>query len=172
MKFFFIYLIFVSVSVMSYPIRNNNTEKKSGKYMYTNHTKNTKRKNSMNTKNAGYVVNIEKETMKNTDFRKVLFTDERLQLVLMDLKPSEEIGMEVHDGDQFLRIESGEGKAILNGVEHKISDGSVIIVPAGTHHNIINTASKPMKLYTLYSPPQHKPGTIHKTKADAMREEK
>jgi len=120
----------------------------------------------------GYVHNIEGETLANGNFRKVLYTDERLQLVVMALQPGEDIGMEVHRLDQFLRIESGEGKAILDGEEQAIADGSVVIVPAGTNHNIVNTSSdKPMKLYTLYAPPNHAPGTVHKTKADAEKDE-
>ncbi len=121
----------------------------------------------------GYVTNIEKLSLENEYFRQVLYTDERLQLVVMSLLPLEEIGAEVHKLDQFLRCESGEGKAVLDGVEHAIADGSVIIVPAGTMHNIINTSSaKPMKLYTLYAPPNHQDGKIHKTKADAEADEK
>jgi mannose-6-phosphate isomerase-like protein (cupin superfamily) len=88
----------------------------------------------------------------------------------MSLKPGEEIGMEVHHLDQFLRIEAGEGKCILDGVEHEISDGFAIVVPAGTNHNFINTGSTELKLYTVYSPPNHKDGTIHKTKADEVEE--
>lgn len=119
----------------------------------------------------GYVENIEKLALENDNFRKVLYTDKNTQLVLMSLLAKEEIGMEVHDVDQFLRVEKGEGKAILNGVEHNIADGSVIIVPTGTNHNIVNTGDTEMKLYTLYMPPHHKDGTIHKTKAEAMADE-
>ena len=116
----------------------------------------------------GYVANIEALALENENFRKVLYTDKRLQLVVMSLIPGEEIGEEVHENDQFLRIEEGEGKAILNGEEHPIRDGSVIVVPAGVKHNIINTpGSDAMKLYTLYAPPEHKDGTIHATKAEA-----
>jgi len=116
----------------------------------------------------GYVANIEEESLANEYFRQVLYTDQRMQLVLMALKPLEDIGAETHTLDQFLRVEAGEGKAVLDGVEYAIKDGSVIIVPAGTLHNIINTShDMPMKLYTLYAPPDHRPGTIHKTKADA-----
>ena len=117
----------------------------------------------------GYLINIEERTVANTYFREVLYTDERVQLVVMSLLPHEEIGAEVHELDQFIRIEKGEGKAVLDGVDHCISDGSAIVVPKGTHHNIINTSStEPMKLYTLYAPPAHKDGLIHKTKADAL----
>lgn len=119
----------------------------------------------------GYVGNIEELALKNNYFREVLYTDERLQLVVMSLLPGEEIGAEVHQLDQFLRVEQGEGKAILNDVEYPIKDGFAFIVPKGTLHNIINTSTAPMKLYTLYSPPNHKDGTIHKTKAAAEADE-
>lgn len=116
----------------------------------------------------GFVINIEKAAIENNYFRKVLYTAKNIQLVLMSLKPNENIGEEIHQLDQFIRIESGEGKAILNGVTNNISDGFSIVIPAGTKHNIINTSSsKPLKIYTLYSPPNHPDGTIHKTKADA-----
>jgi len=120
----------------------------------------------------GYVENIEKLTRENEFFRKVLYTAKNSQLVLMALKPGEEIGEEVHHLDQFLRIEVGHGKAVLDGAEHDIEDGSAIVVPAGTKHNFINTSSsESLKLYTIYSPPEHKDGTIHETKADAMAAE-
>ncbi len=120
----------------------------------------------------GYVGNIEQESLANENFRKVLYTDERVQLVVMSLKPGEEIGAEVHQLDQFIRVEKGEGKAVLNGVPHALTDGSAVVVPKGALHNIINTSSdKPMKLYTLYAPPNHKDGTIHVTKADAEADE-
>lgn len=115
-----------------------------------------------------YIKNIEEETLANDNFRKVIYTDPRLQLVLMSLLPGEDIGMESHQLDQFIRIEKGTGRAILDGVENMLEDGSVIIVPKGTEHNIINTsATDKMKLYTVYAPANHAPGTIHKTKADA-----
>lgn len=116
----------------------------------------------------GYIINIEKATKENENFRRVLYTAKNSQLVLMTLKPGEEIGEEVHNLDQFIRIEEGEGKAILDGVEHKIEDGSAIIILAGMRHNIINTSDKELKLYTIYSPPEHKDGVIHPTKADAI----
>ena len=115
----------------------------------------------------GYITNIEKLSLENDYFRKVLYTDHNCQLVLMSLLPKEEIGEEIHDVDQFLRVEKGVGKAILYGVSQNIADGSVIVVPAGTKHNIVNTGDDSMKLYTLYMPPHHKDGVIHKTKADA-----
>lgn len=123
---------------------------------------------------AGYTTHIESETLKNSDFRKVLFTGSKSQLVLMSLKPKEEIGMEVHDTvDQFFRIEAGAGKAVIDGKEFPLGDGSAVVVPAGARHNIINTsADKELKLYTIYSPPNHPDGTIHKTKAEAEEAEK
>jgi mannose-6-phosphate isomerase-like protein (cupin superfamily) len=120
----------------------------------------------------GYVTNIEKETLDNENFRKVLYTAKSSQLVVMSLKPKEDIGAEVHNLDQFIRVEKGNGKAVLNGEEYEIADGSAVVIPAGTEHNIINTSeTEEMKLYTIYSPPNHKDGTIHPTKADAMADE-
>ena len=120
----------------------------------------------------GYVVDIEKETLENENFRKVLFTAHHSQLVVMNLLPKEEIGEEVHHLDQFLRIEEGEGLAVLDGEEFKVSADWAVVVPAGTRHNFINTSEdKPMKLYTIYSPAEHKDGTIHVTKADAKADE-
>lgn len=118
---------------------------------------------------AGYVGNIEEKALQNEYFREVLFTGPNSQLVVMSLLPNEDIGMEVHGNvDQFFRVESGAGKVIMNGEEHAISDGTAIVVPAGTEHNIINTSSdKKLKLYTIYTPPNHKDKIIHKTKAEA-----
>ncbi len=119
----------------------------------------------------GYIVNIEKESIENKNFRKVLYTAHYSQLVVMSIAPSGEIGEEVHGLDQFIRIEQGIGKAVLDGAEHKIEDGFAIVIPAGTRHNIINTSDvSPLKLYTVYSPPNHKDGTIHKIAADASEE--
>ncbi|MBU4274244.1 cupin domain-containing protein [Patescibacteria group bacterium] len=115
----------------------------------------------------GYISNIEKETIENENFRKVLYTAKNSQLVLMTLKPGEDIGEEVHTLDQFIRVERGRGKAIIDGVEHIIEDGTAIIIPAGARHNVINGPDSELKLYTIYSPPEHKDGTIHTTKADA-----
>ncbi len=115
----------------------------------------------------GYVENIETLSRENENFRRVLYTGKHSQLVLMSLLPNEDIGEEVHDVDQFLRVEKGAGRAIVNGVSHDLEDGSVVVVPAGTTHNIVNTRSDSMKLYTLYMPPHHRDGVIHKTKADA-----
>lgn len=122
---------------------------------------------------TGFHVDIEVETLGNTNFRKVLFTGAHCQLVLMSLLPSEDIGMEIHQNvDQFFRFEVGEGKAILNGEEVIFKANDVVIVPAGTNHNIINTSTtEPLKLYTIYSPANHPEGTVHNTKADAMADE-
>jgi mannose-6-phosphate isomerase-like protein (cupin superfamily) len=118
---------------------------------------------------VGYHVDIEKKTEENEYFREVLFTGPLSQLVVMSLQPGEEIGLETHgDTDQFIRVEEGHGKAILDGQEYKLEDGSAIVIPAGTEHNVINTSSKEaLKLYTIYTPPEHADGTIHKTKAEA-----
>jgi len=117
---------------------------------------------------TGYIINIEEKSLQNSYFREVLFTTDKSQLVVMALKPGEDIGMEVHpEHDQFIRIEAGIGKAVMHGEEHEISDGSAIVIPAGAQHNIINTSEVIMKLYTVYTPPEHKPGTTHKTKNEA-----
>lgn len=117
----------------------------------------------------GYVANIEDATKENENFRKVLYTAKFSQLVVMALKPGEEIGEETHTLDQFIRIEKGTGKAILDDVEHEIADDFAIVIPAGTKHNFLNTSeSEPMKLYTIYSPPEHRDGVVHATKADAI----
>ncbi|MBI2447970.1 cupin domain-containing protein [Candidatus Microgenomates bacterium] len=120
----------------------------------------------------GYVVNIEKESLANENFRKVLYTAPHSQLVVMSLKVGEEIGEEVHTLDQFIRVEAGEGKAVLNDVEHPLTDGSAVVIPEGVKHNIVNTSNDvELKLYTIYSPAEHKDGTIHPTKVDAMTNE-
>jgi mannose-6-phosphate isomerase-like protein (cupin superfamily) len=120
----------------------------------------------------GYVTNIEKDSLDNGNFRKVLYTAKNSQLVVMSLKPKEDIGSEVHQLDQFIRVEKGNGKTVLNGKESELTDGSAVVIPAGTEHNIINTSeTEEMKLYTVYSPPNHKDGTVHPTKADAMADE-
>jgi mannose-6-phosphate isomerase-like protein (cupin superfamily) len=119
----------------------------------------------------GYVVNIEKVSLENDNFRKVLYTAKNSQLVVMSLKPGEEIGSETHQLDQFIRIESASGKTILNGIEHDIADGFAVVVPAGVEHNIINTSEEVMKLYTVYAPPNHKDGVVHATKQDAEADE-
>lgn len=119
----------------------------------------------------GYVANIEQLTIENEYFRKVLYTDTRVQLVMMALAVGEDIGEEVHELDQFIRVEKGEGKSVLDGTDYPITNGSVVIIPQGVRHNIINTGSIPLKLYTLYAPPNHKDGTVHKTKAEALVDE-
>jgi mannose-6-phosphate isomerase-like protein (cupin superfamily) len=117
---------------------------------------------------AGYVTNIEQDTLQNPDYRRVLYTGPNLQLVLMTLKPGEEIGRERHEGhDQFIRVESGEGIALLDGREHRLSDGVAVVIPSGAEHNVINTStSEPLRLYTLYGPPEHPDGTVHHAKQD------
>lgn len=121
----------------------------------------------------GFNANIEKETLANNNFRKVLYTGKHSQLVLMSLKPQEEIGMETHaDNDQFFRFEKGEGKCVIDGNEYALSDGSAIVVPAGAEHNIINVSvSEDLKLYTIYSPAHHKDGIVRATKAEAVAKE-
>ncbi len=118
----------------------------------------------------GFVQNIEDMTTKNEEFRRVLYTAKNCQIVLMALKPNEDIGAEVHKLDQFFRVEEGIGEAVLDGVRTKISAGFAVLVPAGANHNIINTGSVPMKLYTLYSPPNHRDGVVHHTRADAEKD--
>lgn len=122
----------------------------------------------------GYVTDIEKRALENSYFREVLFTAPHCQLVIMSLLPGEDIGKETHHGvDQFIRIEAGHGRSILNGEEHELHDGSAVVIPSGTEHNIINLSdAAPLKLYTVYAPPQHPDGTIHKTKAEAEEYEK
>ena len=116
---------------------------------------------------AGYLINIEKATMQNDNFRKVLNTAQNSQLVVMSLLPGEEIGTEVHDLDQFIRFESGRGKVILDGKEHDVEDDWAVVIPAGVEHNVINTSeSEKMKLYSIYSPAEHPDGTVHPTKKD------
>ena len=126
----------------------------------------------MNQANAasGYVVDIEQKTLENEFFREVLFTAPHMQFVVMALPPGEDIGTETHDDvAQFIRVETGKGKAVLNGKEHELADGSAVVIPAGTEHNIVNTSQQePLKLYTIYTPPEHPDGTIHKTKTEAL----
>ncbi len=118
----------------------------------------------------GYLTNIEQATIENGDYRRVLYTAKNSQLVLMSLKPDEEIGEEVHHLDQFIRIEQGSAKAILDGVEHALDADWAVVIPAGTRHNIVNVGDTEVKLYTIYSPPEHKDGTVHPTKANAAEE--
>jgi mannose-6-phosphate isomerase-like protein (cupin superfamily) len=118
----------------------------------------------------GYCDNIEKQTVENEDFRRVLYTGHNLQLVLMTLQPGEEIGEEVHeDRDQFFRIEEGSGAVDIDGVANRVEDDFAVIVPAGARHNVRNTGSQPLRLYTIYGPPEHKDGIVQATKADADR---
>lgn len=121
----------------------------------------------------GFVAEIEKETVQNTDFRRVLYTGKYSQLVLMSLAPGEEIGEEVHDDvDQFFRFEEGEGKVVIDGVEHAVKDGSAVIVPSGANHNVVNTSkTASLKLYTIYSPPEHQDKVVRKTREEAMASE-
>lgn len=122
----------------------------------------------------GYITDIERDTLANEDFRRVLFTGPNMQLVLMTLQPGEEIGLETHDGhDQFIRIEAGTGVARLNGAETRLEDGSIVVIPAGVEHNLVNTSKdRALRLYTLYSPPEHADGTVHHTKQDAKLAER
>ena len=119
----------------------------------------------------GYSINIEEETLANTNFRKVLYTGKHSQLVLMSLLPNEDIGMEVHpDNDQFFRFEKGQGKCIIDGNEYLVSDGFAVVVPAGAQHNVINTSkTDDLKLYTIYSPAHHKDGIMRATKEEAEK---
>lgn len=121
----------------------------------------------------GFHSHIEKDTVENTHFRKVLYTGAHCQLVLMSLKPGEDIGMEIHqDNDQFFRFEKGQGKCIINGNEYEVGDGVAIIVPAGAEHNVINTSeNEDLKLYTIYSPAHHKDKIVRATKEEAMSNE-
>ena len=118
----------------------------------------------------GFKANIEKETLSNSDFRRVLYTGKNSQLVLMNLRPGEEIGEEVHKTiDQFLRFEKGEGIVSIDGTKRNVTDGDAVVIPAGARHNVINTSkTTELKLYTIYSPPEHHDGTVRKTKADAL----
>jgi mannose-6-phosphate isomerase-like protein (cupin superfamily) len=123
---------------------------------------------------VGYVNDIERQTKENENFRKVIFTGQHMQLVVMKLEPGEEIGMEVHlENDQFFRVEEGEGRVVMNGEEHAVHPDWAAIVPAGTEHNFINTSNeRALKLYTIYAPPHHPSGTVHETKIEAEKAEK
>lgn len=118
------------------------------------------------------VIGIKAEAKENEAFRRVLFTSERTQLVLMSLRPREDIGEETHDADQFLYVVKGDGVAVIDGVEHEFKKGAVFCVPAGTRHNVRNDGDEPMKLFTVYAPPQHAPRTVHDTRAQAEKAEK
>lgn len=119
----------------------------------------------------GYVDNIEKVTVENDKFRRVLYTAKNSQLVVMSIPPGGEIGEEVHGLDQFIRVEAGNGEAILDGQSHMVADGSAIVVPAGASHNVVNKGDVPLKLYTVYSPPEHRDGVVHETKEEAEADE-
>ena len=121
----------------------------------------------------GFSTNIEKATLENKNFRQVLYTSKHSQLVLMSLQPKEDIGFEVHpDNDQFFRFEAGQGQVIIDGTEYQVADGDAVIVPAGARHNIVNTsATEPLQLYTIYSPPHHQDQIVRKTKSEAMANE-
>ncbi|KAA0265372.1 cupin domain-containing protein [Chloroflexi bacterium CFX2] len=118
----------------------------------------------------GFVQNIEDIVNKNKEFRRVLYTARNIQLVVMSLNPKEEIGMELHELDQFFRVEEGTGEALLEGIRTELSTGFVVLVPAGTTHNIINTGNVPLKLYTLYAPPNHRDGVVHHTRTEAEKD--
>ena len=119
----------------------------------------------------GYCDDIEKATLENEDFRRVLYTGENLQLVLMTLPPGCDIGEEVHDDrDQFFRIEAGEGEIRIDGKPNRVEDDFAVIVPAGARHNVVNTGTGPLRLYTIYAPPEHRDGIVHKDKAQAERD--
>jgi mannose-6-phosphate isomerase-like protein (cupin superfamily) len=120
----------------------------------------------------GYVDDIQAATVGNTDFRRVLYTGSNLQLVLMTLQPGEEIGEEVHDDrDQFFRIEEGKGEIVIDGRRHEVRDDFGVIVPAGARHNVVNSGKVPLKLYTLYGPPEHRDAVVHRTRSDAARDD-
>lgn len=118
----------------------------------------------------GFLVNIEQATENNNDYRRVLYTASNSQLVVMSLGPGEEIGEEIHEVDQFIRVEEGDGAIVLNGERHHFGEDEAVVIPAGVRHNVINTGDEPLKLYSLYSPPHHKDGTIHPTKAQEAEE--
>ena len=120
----------------------------------------------------GFKTNIEKDTLKNKNFRKVIYTGKNSQLVLMSLKPKEDIGLETHpENDQFLRFEGGKGRVEIDGNKYQVKDGDAVVIPAGAKHNVINTSADELKIYTIYSPPHHKDGIIHKTKEQAEKDD-
>jgi len=120
---------------------------------------------------TGFHTALEQDTIDNTDYRRVIYTAENCQLVLMSLKPGEEIGEEVHDeGDQFIRFDGGSGQVIISGKKYSVKDGDAVIIPAGSKHNVINTGDEDLKLYTVYSPPHHQKDTVHKSKSDEKEE--
>ncbi len=130
----------------------------------------TEKEPPVDPKLKGFVTDIENDTINNSNFRKVLYTGEHSQLVLMSIKVGEDIGDEVHDVDQFFRVDEGTGKVIINGHETEIKDGFAIVVPAGAKHNIINTGTTSLKLYSIYSPPHHLDKVVHRTKEEASKD--
>ncbi|MHB8651757.1 MAG: cupin domain-containing protein [Minisyncoccota bacterium] len=118
----------------------------------------------------GYIINIEQVTKENVEYRNVLYTTKNSQLVVMSLPPGQEIGEEVHKLDQFIRFEMGEGKVVLDGVEHAVGEDMAVVIPQGTRHNVINTGDGDLKLYTVYAPPEHRDGIVEHTKADEVEE--
>lgn len=137
------------------------------------HTREIRITGQVNKMKKGYAANLEEETTKNTDFRRVLYTGKYSQLVLMCLRPMEDIGEETHDDvDQFFRFEDGEGVVVIDGVKNVVKDGSGVIVPSGAKHNVVNTSkTKNLKLYTIYSPPEHQDKVVRKTKQEALAQE-
>ncbi len=122
---------------------------------------------------SGFSIDIETASLENETFRTVLYTAPHTQVVVMTLQPSEDIGLERHEhGDQFIRVEAGTGEAILDGERHALADGTALVIPAGTEHNVVNTSTtEPLRLYTVYAPPEHPDGTVHRTKAEASAAE-
>jgi len=118
----------------------------------------------------GYVINIEKETVQNEDYRRVLYTTKHSQLVVMAIQPGDEIGEETHNLDQFIRFEKGIGRVVIDGVGYEVEDDFAVVIPAGACHNVVNTGADVMKLYSLYMPPEHKHGIVHKLKSDETHE--
>lgn len=119
---------------------------------------------------TGYFTNIEKETLENSDYRRVLYTAKNCQLVLMSIEPGDEIGVEVHHLDQFIRFEQGLAKVLIDGIEHEVKEDWAVVIPAGSEHNVVNTGDVSLKLYTVYSPPEHKDGVVVHTKEDESEE--
>jgi mannose-6-phosphate isomerase-like protein (cupin superfamily) len=118
----------------------------------------------------GYIINIDQETRSNEDYRRVLYTAHNSQLVVMSIEPGDEIGEEVHELDQFIRLERGSAKVVLNGEEHNVEEDYAVVIPAGVKHNVINTGDINLQLYSVYAPPEHKDKTVHATKADEVEE--
>ena len=118
----------------------------------------------------GFITNIEISTLNNTDYRRVLYTSRHAQLVLMSIDPGEEIGDEVHHLDQFIRFEQGQARVTLDGVSHDVAEDWAVMIPAGMRHNVVNVGTVPLKLYSVYAPPEHKEGTVHPTKGDVVEE--